>query len=367
MRLISVRALAIILSVTLIVCTAVVCLSLVLSTADTAVTKTEDSGQRGIDRAFVSADNGVRAVTEDYLNELANNVYKYTNSVLQAQRSVLDTMYKTLHPLTTRTSATDGIELFDFYLLLERFRIAASLVAVFGSAAVNLVTQNRTWLSLSQAPVSLGTGKPMYLGGFLNNTQTNPIFTFVDYEMESVTVPNFKCNRETQCKHVPGMIIASYDLFDPRYLLLNYPLPDGHAMWSPLRVTSSFVGIARFVLLHSSLVPPHPTYGTRVAAINVFVDLTAITNFMASLKLPPGSRVFGVSAEGSDQGILVGASHGGEKKPTGILDNLGAAVFIPLHCTESNDTVVVGVCEWALRQPGQLVDCTRTARTRSRR
>eukprot|EP00760_Papus_ankaliazontas_P008610 PhM_4_TR13895/c0_g1_i9/m.5484 len=367
MRLISVRALAIILSVTLIVCTAVVCLSLVLSTADTAVTKTEDSGQRGIDRAFVSADNGVRAVTEDYLNELANNVYKYTNSVLQAQRSVLDTMYKTLHPLTTRTSATDGIELFDFYLLLERFRIAASLVAVFGSAAVNLVTQNRTWLSLSQAPVSLGTGKPMYLGGFLNNTQTNPIFTFVDYEMESVTVPNFKCNRETQCKHVPGMIVYSYDPFDPRYSLLNYPLPDGHAMWSPLRVISSFVAVGRFVLMHSSLVPPHPTYGTRVAVISLFVDLTTITNFMASLKLPPGSRVFGVSAEGSDQGILVGASHGGEKKPTGILDNLGAAVFIPLHCTESNDTVVVGVCEWALRQPGQLVDCTRTARTRSRR
>eukprot|EP00760_Papus_ankaliazontas_P008603 PhM_4_TR13895/c0_g1_i4/m.5494 len=336
MRLISVRALAIILSVTLIVCTAVVCLSLVLSTADTAVTKTEDSGQRGIDQAFVSADKGVRAVTEDYLNELANNVHEYTNGVLQAQSSVVDLLYNTVSPLTTRTSASDGIEVFDFYLLREKFRVAAALAPLFNCAAVSIYTQNRIWLAVLQSLKSLGSATPVYMGNFLNSTQTTPLVTPVDYEMESVTVPNFKCNRETQCKHVPGIIISSYDPFDPRFSLLQYPLPDGQRVWSPMRGSGSFVGIARFILLHSSLVPPHPTFGTRVAAISVFVDLTVITDFMKSLKLPPGSRVFGVSAEGTDQGILVGASHGGEKKPTGILDNLGAAVFIPLHCTESN-------------------------------
>eukprot|EP00760_Papus_ankaliazontas_P038558 PhM_4_TR9184/c0_g1_i1/m.67712 len=176
------------------------------------------------------------------------------------------------------------------------------------------------------------------------------IETLIDREMNSLTAPDFKCDATDGCKYVPGVTEMVSKV--TTMVLMLYPLPPGNtSSWSPLfgSANAKGVGIAYFDTIESTQFDlKHSLYGSRLAVVNTFMDLSDISDFMTSMPLPAGSRVFGVSAIGSEAGSLIGASHGGA---TRFVDGRPSLV----HCSESNDTVIAAICNWIiLEQPDQF-------------
>eukprot|EP00760_Papus_ankaliazontas_P015636 PhM_4_TR16628/c0_g1_i1/m.9136 len=353
----SVRAACIFLSIALIVCTAVICLSLTLTTHDDAIKKTEQSGHRGLNTAFASAETNIRHVTDDFLNALASDVYHYTLNALENQKNALVMMMLHLRPLARTPSATAGVELLDFYSARERMRPMTALALAYGLSGVFLTTRNGQWIANLQRSLSLTGGATVMVGLFNNATTWGGLQTIsvpVDDSFDPIA-SGIKCDRADECKAVPGASAFSYDPLEVGRSQMYDDIPDSVVTWSNLNSFNSYQGVhARTMLHNSELIPPHPIFGTAVALLSVYVDMSKISDHMASLNVPSGTRVFGVSSKGVDEGVLVGASHGGAKTFSGFDPMYGSMKFDKTHCTLSNDSVVVGVCRWALRQPGHF-------------
>eukprot|EP00760_Papus_ankaliazontas_P021430 PhM_4_TR18689/c1_g1_i7/m.46267 len=131
MRLISVRALSILLSLVLVATTAAICLSLTLTTSEDALDKTERSGQRGLDDAFAAAEVSISTLTSDYVAEITSNVHQFVYNILNDQVRVTETIIRHMN---------HSIELWDFYAARDRFRVVGSIMPEFQTATVMLIT-----------------------------------------------------------------------------------------------------------------------------------------------------------------------------------------------------------------------------------
>ena len=89
MKLISVRALIILLSLTLVVVSAAICLVLSITAGEEAVKKTKDSGDNGIRNAFMIADVSVKALASDLMSSILTTSVTFIDEFLDAQRRLL--------------------------------------------------------------------------------------------------------------------------------------------------------------------------------------------------------------------------------------------------------------------------------------
>eukprot|EP00760_Papus_ankaliazontas_P034193 PhM_4_TR7033/c0_g2_i1/m.46113 len=259
MRIVSVRALIIVLSLTLVMCTAAICLSLSLTTAEDAITKTEEYGQRGLDSAFASAEISVRDITDSYLDELASNVYHFTVNALEVQKGIVSMMTKYLQPLADTPSPTEGIEMFDFYSVRDRMRPLAALSRAYGTPGVEFTNRRGQWIAHMEDDVTVANdlGYHIYYGLFNNATMWGGTMTVavpVDDQFESI-VPAFKCTRATLCRPNPDDVTFPYDALDPSMSVLMYPIPAGVIAWSPVLAYKGFIGVSAFSVFHSTIVP----------------------------------------------------------------------------------------------------------------
>ena len=117
MKLVSVRALSILLSLSLVIVTAAICLSLAITTGDEAQKKTEDTGNRGIAFAFDTAAVNVRSLSDSLMNEILGTAALYMDNFLTSQARVVRTNrdYWTEFANTpTLLGGMPTIEFFDF-------------------------------------------------------------------------------------------------------------------------------------------------------------------------------------------------------------------------------------------------------------
>ena len=85
MKLVSVRALSILLSLTLVIVTAVICLALSLSTGEDALKKTEASGNNGIDNAFITAEVNIKILADSLMNAILSTSVTFIHDWLHTQ------------------------------------------------------------------------------------------------------------------------------------------------------------------------------------------------------------------------------------------------------------------------------------------
>eukprot|EP00760_Papus_ankaliazontas_P021425 PhM_4_TR18689/c1_g1_i3/m.46265/K01768/E4.6.1.1; adenylate cyclase len=379
MRLISVRALSILLSLVLVATTAAICLSLTLTTSEDALDKTERSGQRGLDDAFAAAEVSISTLTSDYVAEITSNVHQFVYNILNDQVRVTETIIRHMNHSANTFSPTHGIELWDFYAARDRFRVVGSIMPEFQTATVMFITNNGVLLAFMEHQTTLGTvtNDRKYLGAFNNYTGVgngkDSVLTLVDNNMDPLN-PNFKCNRADHCSYLDTsyvwpcpnpkagtldctVAIAPLDPLDPTGFVFmpSSIMPDySSRLWASVEARDSYVGVTFLSTIHSSLMPPNSYFGTRVAMMATFVDLSAISTFLTQLTLPIGTRVFTVASYGADIGYLTGASHGNSKLTVGT-NMYGGPIAAALNCTNASDTIVRGVCTWAFHRPLQFV------------
>ena len=89
MKLVSVRALMMLLMLTLVVVSSAICLALSISAAEEAIKKTEDSGNSGIRDAFTIAEVNVKALASDLMSSILTTSVTFINDFVDTQRRLL--------------------------------------------------------------------------------------------------------------------------------------------------------------------------------------------------------------------------------------------------------------------------------------
>eukprot|EP00760_Papus_ankaliazontas_P038557 PhM_4_TR9184/c0_g1_i1/m.67714 len=168
MRVKSIRVLTVLMSISLVLFTGTTSLSLSRYVSDKALSDAQASLQRAVEYTITSASVAVQDVTETFLDAQASAVHHYTMTALKQQKRLANSIVSFLQPLANRAHPTAGVELLDFYIVREKFRVAASLAPEFDTLAIAFTNRNAQTIQVRRT--SFARNATSYTGIFNNGT-----------------------------------------------------------------------------------------------------------------------------------------------------------------------------------------------------
>jgi len=396
MNLVSIRTQMILFSLTLVVATSAICGFLIITAAENAIKKTEDSGNSGISDAFMIAERNVKTMASDLMSSILATSVTFITDFIHSQRRLLGAQrdfYTVLADTPVMIEGRPVPGLFDFNALLEaQIKIYAEL-SNSGATGLGTQTSRGQLVGLSQRPATIGTNWSEYMLIKNNGTDSGQQFSntmsgLVDSRLNYINTKwncsgGIACLKQEQSAEnydaascsVPVMIDRDGHSC-PVYLFLDafpggaadfipmYIIPEGKMAWSPIMNAGAYVGVYLFAPISSKLVAqPAPLIGRKIGFTMLGMDSRHISDFLKTIKLPQGALLFVVVPKNEPMipfhtiGTMVGTTRGNPYKMVNVTDPMNRQFLnvsdpFPLNCTESPDSLTKATCNYILDQPG---------------
>jgi len=219
MKLVSVRALMILLSLTLVVVIATICLVLSVTAGEEAIKKTKDSGDNGIRECFKIAEGQIKLLASDLMSSILTTSVTFINDFVSEQHRLLGAQRDFFTVLADTPFMSGGRTvsgLFDFNALLAaQVKIYAEL-SNSRATLFNTQTTKGHLVSLAQRTESMGTNWSEYYLMENNGTDrgqkfANTIFGLVDSRGKYINT-KWNCSGGIACL---SQAQSTKNLYDP--------------------------------------------------------------------------------------------------------------------------------------------------------
>ena len=235
MKVVSIRTLMILLSLTLVVVSAAVCLVLSVRAGEAAIKKTKDSGDGAIADAFIIADDQINLLATDLMSSILTTSVTFINDFVDEQQRLLGAQRDYFTVLADTPFMIGGRSvsgLFDFSAL--RTNVVKLFADIANSRATGLFTQTTGGhlVGLSQRIASMGTNWSEYL--FMQNNGTdsgqktaNTISGLVNFRGKYINT-KWNCSGGIACRAKEQ---SAENLYEPCILL---DPSDARQLWAVL-------------------------------------------------------------------------------------------------------------------------------------
>eukprot|EP00760_Papus_ankaliazontas_P013066 PhM_4_TR15639/c0_g2_i2/m.64607 len=386
----SIRVIAVSMSLALILTTAIVTITISTRTGTDAVDRVERAGNEGIDFAFSAAQNYIGVLTDQMMAEMLRGAKQYTLDYTQAQVRQVMSLATYLSLLAESPNPKNLSE--PLFYDAEHLRTALiPFLHVFKASVSSgsMITTKTgvmgviSFASQNSDEMYVSTQQRDHIFMFNNGTDThlptgskNTLVGIVDDRMvfKSAAVDcSVKCNlvgvdETLNYAPCPGTVqgtcpVVQYGIYDPlSQPSYTYPMRYGTnasvGMWLPAEQAADIVVTVVTVPITSSLVPHDPIYGQKVGVVGCGIELRHISKKLGEVVMPNGGRIFVVDvAERSYYpmkavGMLIGASHGRAYKTSVNPFTSEMDARAPIFCIDSEDDLVRHTCEWIERRSG---------------
>ena len=291
MQLISVRALSILLSLTLVVVTAMISIGLSVSTGEDALKKTETSGNNGIENAFNTAEVNIKILADSLMDAVLSTTLTFLTDWLAVQLRVVTSNRDFLTSLANTPVLVNGQPTLSFFqydtLFAAQKKVRADLKSTPTTAILVTTATGITFVHYEDSD-TIGATVPSFRTMFNNGTDRTSVVKNTVY---GITDDNLNWT----AKIVP---YPTYDPMGQPYIPLVMGLfPEGGVGWSSISTITSYIGFFLFAPVSSKMVPTNPRTGNKVGFTGIGVDLRHISKFLSTVILPKGGLIFVVAAK----------------------------------------------------------------------